>query len=392
MKILILYSDSITDFPSGEKRVAEFESSLLQKNGHDVKLVKYSNKILKKSPFKLLLPFVNIWSPLAYFFVKKKISSFNPDLIHFHGINPFLSASAIYSAAIFKLPIFVTLHSLKAICIEGSYFREGHYCNKCQSKSIFNALKHQCNRGFLNSMMFLISLRLLKFIYTNINYVTKFIAVSSFIQEEYIKYGIDPKRIVVKNNAVNKNLIMGFYKKYNFEDRKSIVYVARMSEAKGLGVIKFLIQNTTYNYEIIGDGPGYIELSSFCIRNNYKNVILHGHLNSNETLTIVSKALCSLIPSICSEAFGLVAVECMALGIPIIASNVGGLGKLIQQSQSGLTVNEDYNNGFLSALNAFFSNPTLLEEFSINGHNYFRTNLTEEINYLELIKVYNNEK
>lgn len=56
-----------------------------------------------------------------------------------------------------------------------------------------------------------------------------------------------------------------------------------------------------------------------------------------------------LLPSL-EEGLGLVAIEAMALGIPVIASNVGGLKEVITHNENGLLVNPGDVNGFIKAV------------------------------------------
>ena len=60
------------------------------------------------------------------------------------------------------------------------------------------------------------------------------------------------------------------------------------------------------------------------------------------------RALFAVVPSICLEAFGLVALEAMTFGRPVVASDIGGLPELIAHERSGLLVEP----GSVSALRA----------------------------------------
>jgi glycosyltransferase involved in cell wall biosynthesis len=50
------------------------------------------------------------------------------------------------------------------------------------------------------------------------------------------------------------------------------------------------------------------------------------------------RSLMGVVPSICLEAFGIVALEAMAFGRPVVASNIGGLGELVVDDETGLLV------------------------------------------------------
>jgi len=50
------------------------------------------------------------------------------------------------------------------------------------------------------------------------------------------------------------------------------------------------------------------------------------------------RCLMAVVPSICLEAFGIVALEAMAFGRPVIASRIGGLVELVDDGASGILV------------------------------------------------------
>ena len=86
---------------------------------------------------------------------------------------------------------------------------------------------------------------------------------------------------------------------------------------------------------MVGDGPDKKKAKDFLRKNDLKNkVIFLGKTNE------VDEILCSsdlfLLPSE-KESFGLAALEAMALKVPVISSNVGGLKELNINGNSGYT-------------------------------------------------------
>ena len=86
---------------------------------------------------------------------------------------------------------------------------------------------------------------------------------------------------------------------------------------------------------MVGDGPEKKKAKDYLRKNNLKNrVIFVGETNE------VDKILCSsdlfLLPSE-KESFGLAALEAMALKVPVVSSNTGGLPELNINGNSGYT-------------------------------------------------------
>jgi glycosyltransferase involved in cell wall biosynthesis len=66
----------------------------------------------------------------------------------------------------------------------------------------------------------------------------------------------------------------------------------------------------------------------------------------------------AVVPSL-HEAFGLVALEAMACGIPVIAAAVGGLKEIVQDGESGLLVPPGDAAALAQALTALLANEPL---------------------------------
>ena len=76
----------------------------------------------------------------------------------------------------------------------------------------------------------------------------------------------------------------------------------------------------------------------------------------------MAKVSCTLIPSQCGESFSLVAAESMALGTPVVASEIGGLGHLVRTSGGGLLVNPNSTEGFLHAIQELIQKPSMANQ------------------------------
>lgn len=73
-----------------------------------------------------------------------------------------------------------------------------------------------------------------------------------------------------------------------------------------------------------------------------------------------------LVPSR-SESFGLVAAEAQACGVPVVASNAGGLPHVVNASESGLLVDDNDPDAFAAAVRAILDHPTFAERLSQGG-------------------------
>jgi glycosyltransferase involved in cell wall biosynthesis len=101
---------------------------------------------------------------------------------------------------------------------------------------------------------------------------------------------------------------------------------------------------------LVGDGPLRAELVDLIAQLGLeKRVELVGSQPSSVVARLQKGALCAVLASR-DEPFGIAAVEAMAVGTPVIATNVGGLREIVTDEESGLVVPVDDDAALSAAL------------------------------------------
>jgi len=388
MKILLVHSGSLSRLPSGEQLVAELEQKWFEENNHEVRLIVFGSNDARDISFfeRLTALFKNIWSVSAANEIKSVIVEYQPDIVHFHGLMPFLSPSVLKSAHENGVGVVQTLHNARWICLEGAFFRNGVYCDECGGSSHWYGVFYGCNRGLVPSFFFNLANITGRYRNNIFNWVDKFIAVSGFIRNQHVADGFPVDKIVVKNNGID--LSRFDLKSINLKDRSGIAYVSRISQAKGSGVIKHIIQNISCQVHVVGDGPDLLELKHLCLNNNYSHVKFWGKLPQEQCFSIMSSVVCTVIASQCGEAFPLVACESMTLSTPVIAADIGGLGSLAKQSGGGVAVKYDDHSAYIDAIEQLLENLEMASIMGARGRRYVEENLNIDDNIQELIGIY----
>lgn len=143
---------------------------------------------------------------------------------------------------------------------------------------------------------------------------------------------IDIDKYAKKHNLCQGNMLAQ-------DDEKIIVHVSNFRPLKRiidvLKIFEKINQKVNSKLIMVGDGPDKKKAKEFLRKNNLKNkVIFLGKTNE------VDEILCSsdlfLLPSE-KESFGLAALEAMALKVPVISTNTGGLKDLNINGNSGYT-------------------------------------------------------
>lgn len=96
-----------------------------------------------------------------------------------------------------------------------------------------------------------------------------------------------------------------------------------------------------------------------------------------------------LVPSIGHEAFGLVNVEAMACGVPVIATNIGGMPEVIQHGLTGYLVNtEKAGMEIANYVIYLLNNPKEIKTLGLNSLNRVLENFTWEKSANRLLQLY----
>lgn len=151
------------------------------------------------------------------------------------------------------------------------------------------------------------------------------------------------------------------------------LYVGRLVDYKGIEdlihVMSLIRQSgRQIHLNIVGKGPDYYEAH---LRQLVKSMNLgvcvqfYGWKPSSEVRQLMGRASALVVPSR-REAYGLVALEGMAIGTPLIASRAGGLAELVSSSCS-LTFEAGNVKQLADALKTAFDNPSLLKSLAARG-------------------------
>lgn len=116
----------------------------------------------------------------------------------------------------------------------------------------------------------------------------------------------------------------------------------RLAPNKGFDVglrafAKFASQESEARLTIVGDGPEREPLQALTHQLGMQHrVSLPGYLPSSDLDSLIRSSTAVLMPSLEQECFGLVALEAMQRGKPVIASRYGGLAEVIEDGVTGL--------------------------------------------------------
>jgi phosphatidylinositol alpha-mannosyltransferase len=161
-------------------------------------------------------------------------------------------------------------------------------------------------------------------------------------------------------------------KKFN-DDKLNILFVGRLEKRKGL---KYLldayrrVKDEFYNSRLIVVGPGTRFLGKYKkqVRDyGLKDVHFVGSVSDNELPRYYNTVDVFCAPATGQESFGIVLLEAMACGKPIIASNIEGYAGVMTDGKEGILVPPKNVEGLAEALKTIMTDEELRKKMGERG-------------------------
>ncbi len=306
----------------GEDVVADAEAALLRGAGHTVTEFRDQNP----SGGAILASFGQApWNVRAARAIGAAIRQTQPDVVHFHNTWFCLSPSVIHAAHRCNVPVVATLHNYRMLCAASTLFRDGQTCTDCIGGSSRPAVQHRCYRGSVPaSIIAAATIRTTEFAGIAAK-VDQFIAPTETIARIHRESGsIDSDSITVKAHFLEDPGVRSTPPSHS----KTYVWAGRLAEGKGVELLLEAwrhAQQDSYRLLIVGDGPLRLQLE----RDAPAGVTFAGFRPLPETRAIIRDARAFLFPSVWLEPFGVVLIEALAGGTPVLGFNTGDTAAII---------------------------------------------------------------
>lgn len=359
---IAIFTDTFLPQVNGVVRSIVTTANVLAKHGHSIAIFTVNaEKLTKKIKAKELDERVQVY-PFSSFalptykelqvriptFVPSlfEVYRFNPDLIHSHTTFG-IGWEAVMSANFLNIPLVGTHHGFLAEFLK-------------HVKLDYRIMKP-------------LARRYLSFYYNRCDAV---ISPSEALVKELMQYKLRRPVHVLSNPvdlkyfSVNKTK-ESLRKKFHF-NKPTIIHFGRLSYEKSTDlVLRAFAQILNWGIDarlvIIGDGPERGKLEAVGKKLNIdKSVEFTGILRDND-LTERIAAGDFFVSASTIETQGLVFLEAMALGLPVIGVNVGGVPEYVDNGKSGFIVEPGNVKAIAEAMKKFIDHPELRESFGQNA-------------------------
>jgi phosphatidylinositol alpha-mannosyltransferase len=128
------------------------------------------------------------------------------------------------------------------------------------------------------------------------------------------------------------------------DDKVNILFVGRLEKRKGLSYLlrgyefmKPRVPNS--RLIVVGDGPLRSSVESYISRHRVPDVVMAGYVPDSVLPRYYCSADIFCAPATGAESFGIVLLEALATGLPVVATEIDGYMSVLEPGRDSLTVN-----------------------------------------------------
>ena len=383
MNILIVNQNA--GFYGGVEQNISDVASEMRGRGHTLSLIHYTNKGTGVRKFQEPFTAVELISstdPTArQNTLRKLVSDWNIDLIYGHKID---SVSDLLSCR----------HLCKVVCMvhdHDPYCPRRHRYFTFSKKTCSKPMGLRCwlDLGFIRrdrtrkTGVSYQSIPKLKKEILRYNDLDQVITGSRYVRDQLLANGVESDSITVLPPVVKTSS-----REYvSPPQSRNLLYVGQLIRGKGVDLLieAMRLLAPDVRLSIVGKGNAENDLQRLVEKMGLSTqVTFHGWVQPERLTAIYDASDVVAVPSRWPEPFGMVGLEAMRRGRPVVAFDVGGISDWLCHGRSGFLVPEQNTKLFAQAIKQLFDSPWLASRMGIEGRKIVESNFsfTEYINTL----------
>jgi len=374
LRILICSSFFPPHYLGGAELIAYKQAKLLRRMGHDVRVfsgrlgghwfrphrVKQENGIFQVTRVSLSAQDISgtSWdfnsSDIRHAFCGT-LEDFTPDVVHFHNIVG-LSIGMVEECYRRGIPTVMTLHDYWGICFKNTLLKNngnickqgGLVCLDCREMLVgLSPLPSPVRNAHI-----LLALR----------QVDRLLTPSHYVATQYAANGVPHDRITVIQNGIDgENFAAG----QRHTAKLTLGFIGHLGKHKGLDVLLHalsLMDASRVRLLVVGTGEDAEWLQTFCHERGLNPYVTFvGHVENHRIASIYQQINVLVVPSVWPENSPVTITEAMASGIPVIASDVGGISELVEDGITGYLIPLRDSLAIAERIERFLARPELLK-------------------------------
>ncbi len=313
-----------------------------------------------------------------------------PDLVHVHANTHFELESEIRKS----YPAVKSLH-VYDFCPSGNKFHHalGKICHHptgpmCLPRMIYK----RCTTSWRPSTISMFYRRTVKSNQNDAGY-RKILTASRYVRQQALESGYSSEQVEVVpyfvNSSAQGTLISA--------EKNLILFTGRIFPEKGLDhllrALALLPKNLSWKLAVDGDGPVLNEMKRLAENLGIASKTdFLGWLGRGAHERLYQQASIIAFPSVWPEPFGLVGIEAMNYGKPVVAFNVGGISDWLDDQKTGFLIRPYDLKEMASRFEELLTDSSLCRKFGEEGRSQVLKKFSKELHLQRILNIYENVK
>jgi len=321
----------------------------------------------------------------------------NPDIIHLHNTHYFVSPLIIKKLSSLK-PTVKFAHDARLFCpsLGRKVFPlSSDICHYPLGIHCFN--KKGCYPFHLDRKGLFDNLNKFLFVFYELRVsrsLDRIIVGSQYMYDELLNNGVSRDRLVILPpfvSIVDKDSTLNTTE--GDTNESVILWVGRFDDSKGerdlLNALS-LLKISKWKALLVGDGP-YKDAATHYAKEKgiHRKVSFPGQIPYESIQELYEKCSFVVMSSKVPESFGLVGIEAMAKGKPIIAYDIGAVKEWLIDGVTGILVKKDNIQELSLAIEKLICNKKLTFQLGLSGNQRVKKQYSQEKHLASLITLYN---
>lgn len=320
------------------------------------------------------------WCTEAQEKMGRLLDVFRPDVVHAHNLYTHLSPAPLAECKKRDIPVVLTVHDYAMISANyGLWSPRGPIS---PTSGLLKVASTKFIKGSFAATFVLDAVyRLQRMLKLYDRAIAKYLVSSTFMRDAMISVGYDARKIVhlplfVDGPDAGERSLKPY-----------VFFAGRLEAYKGVDVlIKAMKKLPELTLKIAGTGPDEARLRSLVTKG--QRVEFLGFVQPERVRELMRDATAVVVPSVWYEPFGLVALEAMRVGAPVIVSKTGGLAEVVEDRLSGLVVPPGDERALAKALQCLVDDPGLSCEISQNARKRAQTLGNPQLHLAKIVDLY----
>jgi len=301
--------------------------------------------------------------------VQRQVEEIKPDIIYIHKLDNQLWIEDFLKTGV---PVIRFFHDHKLFCLrEHKYYTISK--DTCQQRTGLNCYK--C-LGFVNKSGKFPGIKI-----TPLWQLHKIQNLNKRLDAVVVGSAYMGDQVALHGFAKEKIFVNPLYSMESADDeqtvrkKNTILFVGQLLRGKGVDTLLLAMSNVKSDLSLTICGSGHQKevfesmVEDLSLTDKVK---FAGQMSRSELAQKYKQASCLIVPGRTPETFGLIGIEAMRHGTPVIATDVGGVTEWLDDGVTGMLAKSNDHLDLARVMDELFSNPERMREIEKNAREAFK--------------------